>query len=129
MPIFYIVQPRKNPLNKQADPKYYLIAKSWDHVTRDVLLEDMVRNTSLTTNEAAAGMDYLFNSIPRYLRHGLTVQLGPLGYFKTTIQSQGVEDPDDATPETIKGIKLRFVPGRAIREEIRNLPVEIYPEK
>lgn len=125
----YVVQPKLNPQDRAAAPKFYLTAKAWDHVDRKVLLEDMVRHTSLTVNEAASGIDYLFDSIPRYLQHGLTVQLGEVGYFKTTIRSEGVENIDDATPDKIKSINLKFVPGEKIRKEVRNIPIEKFPEE
>ncbi|MDL2257053.1 hypothetical protein LJC06_02465 [Bacteroidales bacterium OttesenSCG-928-I14] len=129
MSVLYVVQPRMNPQDREAPIKFYLIAKSWDHIDRKTLLKDMVRHTSLTEHEAAAGIDYLFEAIPNYLRLGLTVHLGELGYFKCTIRSKGVDTIDEATPNTIKSINLKFVPGNRIRKEVRNLPVEKFPEE
>jgi len=43
-----------------------LINKSFDAIDRDFLINDMVNNTSLTFNEAATGIDYLFKSISEY---------------------------------------------------------------
>lgn len=127
MPVFYVIREKKNPLEPQSPPKFYAQAKAWDHIDRKTLLKDIVRHTSLTQHEAAAGIDYLFEAIPNYLSLGLTVQLGDLGYFKCTIQSEGDEDPDKVTVDSIKNIALKFVPGKEIREQVRNLPVQEYP--
>ena len=87
----------------------------------------MVRNTSLTYMEAATAIDYLFNSIPRLLELGLTVQLGELGYFKVSIKSNGSDVEEDAIPDKIKSMHLRFIPGAGIRERVNKFHVEKFP--
>ncbi|MDH8702592.1 putative histone-like DNA-binding protein [Dysgonomonadaceae bacterium PH5-43] len=127
MAVHYVVQQKRNPGDEAAPKKYYLVAKSLPAVSRKVFINDMVRNTSLTSNEAATALDYLFDVLPHYLALGHTVQLGELGYFRVTLKSEGSENPEEATPDKIKGKKLRFVCGSKIRTEISNLQVEKFP--
>ena len=124
MSIRYVAQQRKNPRDPAASSKYYLINKTFANVDRDFLIKDMVKNTSLTANEAATGIDYLFDSIPKFISMGFTVQIGKLGYFTVGIKSEGSDTEEEATPEKIKRKRLIFIVGKEIRDEINNMPVE-----
>ena len=127
MSVRYVNAQLRNPQDPTAPRKFYLVGKSVGNVDRDYLIKDMVRNTSLTPMEAATGIDYLFSSIPRFLELGFTVQLGAMGYFKVMIQSEGSDTKDEATPDKIKGMRLRFIPGAEIRERVKGFSVEKFP--
>ena len=127
MSVRYVNVQLRNPMDPSAPKKFYLIEKSVGNVDRDYLIKDMVRNTSLTVMEAATGIDYLFNSIPRFLELGLTVQLGVMGYFKVSIRSEGSDTQEEATPEKIKSMHLRFVPGHNIRKQVNDFGIEKFP--
>jgi len=124
MAIRYVVQQRKSPKDPTANPKYYLINKSFDAIDRDFLINDMVTNTSLTFNEAATGIDYLFKSIPKYISLGFTVKIGRMGYFTVAIKSEGSDVEEEATVDKIRRKRLVFIVGRDIRKQINDLPAE-----
>jgi len=124
MSIRYVVQQRKDPRDPAASPKYYLISKTFAAVDRNFLIKDMVKNTSLTANEAATGIDYLFDSIPKFLSMGFTVQLGNLGYFTIIINSEGSDTEQEATVDKIKRRRLVFVAGKEVRQLINEMPAE-----
>jgi len=128
MPLYYVITERENPQDRTAPGKFYLTAKSLPAVDRKTFVEDMVRNTSLTKNEATTALDYLFESLPRYIALGHTVKLGELGYFKATLKSEGELDIDDVTTDLVKRKKIHFVFGKDIRDKINNLSLEKYPE-
>ena len=127
MAIRYVSTQVRNPLDPSAPKKFYLIQKSVGSINRDYLIKDTVRNTSLTPMEAATAIDYLFNAIPRLLELGFTVQLGELGYFRVTIKSEGSDLMEDAAPDKIKSIHLRFIPGEEIRKRVNDFSVEKFP--
>lgn len=124
MAIHYRVLKIKNTINPAAPDKFYLREKSIGHINREYLVKDMVRNTSLTKQEAATGIDYLFEAIPRLLELGFTVQLGRIGYFMVTIKSGGSDTEEEATSDNVKSLHLRFVPGTDIRDEVNKYAVE-----
>ena len=128
MSIHYVIQPRKNLAQPDAAPKYYPISKSLKPIDRDFLIRDMVKNTSLTFQEAATGIDYLFDSIPKYLSLGFTVQIGKIGYFRITFRTEGSETPEEVTADKIKRKRLIFVCGKEIRDIVNGFTVEKYPE-
>jgi len=127
MSVRYVSALLRNPHDENAPKKYYLIEKSVGNIDRDYLIRDMVRNTSLTRMEAATGIDYLFAAIPRFLELGFTVQLGALGYFRVSIKSEGSDVVEEATPDKIKSLHLRFIPGHEIRKQVNEFSVEKYP--
>ncbi len=127
MAIRYCVQALKNPLDETAPEKFYLRQKSIGNINRAYLIKDMVRNTSLTKQEAITGIDYLFEAVPRLLELGFTVQLGDLGYFMVSIKSEGSETAKEATPDKVQSMHLRFVPGEEIRQEVMNYSLEKHP--
>lgn len=127
MSVRYRILPIKNPQDPTAQEKFYYVAKSIGSIDRDYLIRDMVRNTSLTKQEAATAIDYLFEAIPRFLELGFTVQLGRIGYFMITIKSEGSDTKEAATLEKVKNIRLHFVPGEDIRTEVNNYPLDKFP--
>lgn len=129
MPIFYNVRKKNNYLAKGQKERYYLIAKSWDRVGYDDLIEHMVRHTSLTREEARSALSYLQQSIPELLKLGCTIDLGGLGYLMTTIQSEDSDTPDEANHHKVRDIRIRFVPDKKLREAVRRLPVECFPDR
>ena len=127
MPIRYVNAQLRNPQDPTAPQKHYLIAKTVGNIDRNYLIKEMVRNTSLTPMEAMTAIDYLFNAIPRLLELGFTVQLGEMGYFMVIIKSEGSDTPDEATPDKIRNMRLKFVPGTNIREQVNRFSVEKFP--
>ncbi|MDL2323453.1 HU family DNA-binding protein [Bacteroidales bacterium OttesenSCG-928-A17] len=129
MALHYVVQSRKNPKDMGAPVKYYLIAKSLPAIDRKTFVEDMVRNTSLTKNEAITALDYLFESLPRYIALGHSVKLGELGSFRATIQSIGSDNEEDATPDKVTKQRVIFKFGKETRQLINNISLEKFPGK
>lgn len=129
MPIYYMVQWRKNPRKPDDPAKYYLIARRWQMVTRDMFIKDMVRHTSMSAGEAAAAIDFMFERIPHYLERGLVVNLGKLGYFKCSVSADSAEDCISIPAHRlVKKVRARFYPGKELREMINNIPVEPFPK-
>jgi len=128
MSIHYVIKSKKNLAKPDASPLYYPISKSLKPFGRDLLIKDMVTHTSLTYQEAEAGIDYLFDSIPKYLSLGFTVQIGKMGYFRITFKSEGSDTPEEVTTDKIRRKRLVFVCGKEIRETVNGFSVEKYPE-
>ena len=127
MAVRYNVLELGNPSDQSAPKKFYLIEKSIGSIERDYLIRDMVRNTSLTEMEAATGVDYLFEAIPRFLELGFVVQIGRLGYFKISIKSEGSDVAEEATPDKVRSLRLHFIPGLEMREDVNRFALEKFP--
>jgi Bacterial nucleoid DNA-binding protein len=97
-------------------------------VDRNTFIEGMVIHTSLTKNEAASALDYLFEALPRYISLGHSVKLGELGSFRPLLQSEGSDESDEAVPAKVIRKRVAFVFGRKFRDLINSLPVQQYPD-
>ena len=128
MSVRYCIVPRKNLMNLSAPEKYYLRAKSVGKIDRDYLIKDMLRYVSLTQEEASSAINYLFEAVPRFLKLGFYVKLGTLGSFRATINSEGSETVEEATADKVKRIRIRFVCGKELKEEINKSSLEKFPE-
>ena len=128
MSIFYKIQQRINPQDRNGNKKYYLIQRSAGYIGRRKLIEDMCHHTSLTPQEASAALDYFFDSVPKFLKLGFTVGLKGLGHFYTSIKSRGSDTPEEATAHKKLVTKVQFIAGKKFRDDINRTPVEKFPE-
>ncbi len=128
MSIFYRIQQRINPQDRNGSKKYYLIQRSAGHIGREQLIEDMCDNKSLTPQEAGAALDYFFEAVPKFLKLGFTVGLKGLGYFYTSIKSEGSDTPKEATAHKKLITKVHFIAGKKFRDDINNTSIEKFPE-
>jgi len=128
MSIRYSIVQRKNLLDLSAPEKYYLRAKSVGKIDRDYLIKDMLRYVSLTAEEASAALNYLLEAVPRFLKLGFYVNLGKLGSFKATLNSEGSDTMEEATSDKVKRIRIRFTCGKELKDEINRGSLEKFPE-
>lgn len=119
---------RKNPQKPEEPKLFYMQTKSIGNVDREFLIQDMVRNTTLTKAEAASGIDYFFETIPRLLSLGFTVKLGTLGYFMITARSEGVLSLEVGGLHQVKELRLRFIPGKQMRAELEQMSIAYHPD-
>lgn len=124
MSIRYKIQKKRNPLDNSAPEKYYMTVKSRGYIDRKDFIEQMVLHTSLTNNEAASALDYLLEALPRLLKMGFTVKLGELGYFRTTISSEGSEHEKDVTLANVRALRVKFFCGKGLRKSISEASLE-----
>jgi len=128
MSVRYRIVSRKNLRDLTAPAKYYLREKSVGQIDRDYLIKDMLRYASLTEEEASAAINYLFEAIPRFLKLGFNVKLGTLGSFRAIISCEGSATIEEATTDKVKRIRLRFICGKDLKEEIKTSSLEKFPE-
>ena len=128
MSIYYRIQQRINPQDRNGKKQYYLIQRSLGYIGREQLLEDMCTNTSLTQQEASAALDYFFDAVPKFLKLGFTVGLKGLGHFYTSIKSRGSDTPEEATANKKLVTKVQFIAGKNFRDDINETPIEKFPE-
>ena len=129
MAINYKIVKRKNPLKKDDEGLFYLNAKSLGCMNDEDFIKDLVQNTSMTKEEAAAAFSYMVKSLFKFLSLGFTVRLGKLGYFKITIKSKGSKIKEEVSKDKIQKILLNFIPHKETAHIISDLPVERFGAK
>ena len=118
MSILYNAIQRHNPNDANAPKKWYLILKRLKlRRTLDVA-KAISDETTLNPKEAEMALYQLHKVLLRYLMDGNTVELGDLGTFQLSVNSSGVSQEEDVTPNLVKKINLHFIPSTEVREAI-----------
>ena len=122
MPIKYKVIERGDPRDKTAPKKYYATVVNDGELNLENIgkrLEMRSGVNSIDINAVLLGLVQLIKEeIPE---DGRIVRLGDLGSFSVSLSSEGSEKPEDVTANNIRGIKLIFRPGKAIKNALKTV--------
>lgn len=113
MAILYKAAERANPIQPDEPRKFYATAtgrKPTDLKTIAKSISD--KSTTVSHVDVHAVLLALTDEIRDRLLNGENVYLGDLGYFTVTLQSKGVEKPEDVNSSLIEGVRVRFNPGK-----------------
>ena len=121
MSIQFKPTPKRNPQNIEADPKYYATAVSKGKTDIDVLSKLVANASTVSRADTYAVIISLLETIMNELSEGRMVDLGKLGKFAVSLQSEGAEKPEELTMKQIKGARLNFTPGTELKEMLAAL--------
>ena len=121
----YIILQRANPQDRRK-AKWYATP----------LLERRVRQTELTSELTQTfGIRYgivrkiiqvFLEAVVRHLLAGRSVSLRPLGTIRISFTSDGMEEPEHVTPDTIRDLKIVITPDKLLKEQLSNLHFELH---
>ena len=121
----YIILQRANPQDRRK-AKWYATP----------LLERRVRQTELTSELTQTfGIRYgivrkiiqvFLEAVVRHLLAGRSVCLRPLGTIRISFTSDGMEEPEHVTPDTIRDLKIVITPDKLLKEQLSNLHFELH---
>jgi predicted histone-like DNA-binding protein len=111
---------RGNPLNPTAPKKWYITLKTIGMVREKEVAELISDETTLNRKEAEMGLDQLAKILIRSLLSSKSVELGDWGSFHLTCSSTGSDTKEEATALNIKNLKIRFIPGKKLREALKD---------
>lgn len=110
MPIEYTLVQRGVPGDAKSPKKWYANVRARGATTERGMAEKIGRSTSLSSSDIKAAIEALLQEIPRELADGQIVQLGDLGSFRVTLQSEGTATPEEFTAARVRKVKVNFVP-------------------
>ena len=123
----YIILQRANPQDRRK-AKWYATP----------LLERRVRQTELTSELTQTfGIRYgivrkiiqvFLEAVVRHLLAGRSVCLRPLGTIRISFTSDGMEEPEHVTPDTIRDLKIVITPDKLLKEQLSNLHFELHED-
>lgn len=117
----FSVVARKNPLRPEDPAKYYGQAKASGEVTLNEMSEGISQSCTVTKPDILAVLSGLEFTIIQSLQNGEIVRLGELGSFRLTLRSEGTETEKEFTSARIIRPKLRFTPGKALKNALKTL--------
>ena len=102
---------RKNMMEKDKPDLYYALAKSSGEIDIDEMAERIQRSSTVNWADVVCV---------------LRVRLGNIGSFYVTLRSNGVLVQKDVKEGLIKGARVRFRPGKEIKDALKTLDYSKY---
>jgi predicted histone-like DNA-binding protein len=107
---------RLNPQKRDEAKKWYHPSlKTVAQVQQREVAKEIADETTLNPKEAEMALDQLQKVLIRNLLAGNSVQLGDWGWFSLTCSGTPAETKEGVTAANIKGLKLRFMPGKSVK--------------
>ena len=119
MPVILNRVERINPLNRTAPSKWYATVKTVSQVSEKEAAIQISDETTLNRKEAEMALDQFEKVLVANLLQGNSVQLGDWGSFHLTCNSDAADTKEEITAASVKGLNIRFTPGKAIKEAIQ----------
>lgn len=112
---------RRNMLDKEKPNMYYALAKSSGEIDIDELAERIQRSSTVNWADVVCVLRALQTEMIESFKKAETVRLGDLGSFYVTLRSSGALIPKDVKEGLIKGARVRFRPGKEIKNALKTL--------
>lgn len=121
MAIKLSVVQRPNPLDKEAPRKYYVSTQSAGEVDLEKMSEIISEKCTLTETDVMAVLTALTKEMSANLLDGKIVRFGTFGSFQLGVSSGGADTQEDVTRFLVKGVRVKFRPGRRIQDNLLHL--------
>jgi len=117
----YKVITRKNPRDLEAPPKYYAQIVRPPSISLDKLANRISEISPVSDLDIKAVLITLTKVLPEYFIEGATVNMGDLGYFQTTLRSNGADNEDDFSSDLIKGFSVNYNESSQVKEKYKTV--------
>ena len=124
--VSYIVVPRKNPMHKEEEPKFYMKAHATEFIGVTEISKRIEKECTVTRADVMAVLTALEDVIADAISQGQVVRLGELGSFKLSISSKGVEDEKNVNGSLVTRERILFRPGSVILKSLKSLSFSKY---
>ena len=118
MPIFLNRVERANPQNRSLPKKWYATIKTVTQTSESAIARQIADETTLNRKEAEMALTQLEKALINNLLASNSVQLGDWGSFHLTCNSEGFDTKEKVTAAAVKGLNIRFTPGKALKEAL-----------
>ena len=126
MALKYTVVTRKNPLEPNADPKFYAVAKSNMKVSVKDICARISERSSYSKGELEGSINEFLLEAEHVLEEGNIAQLGDLGNFRLSMRTKGANTAERFTRANIIDSKVIFWPGSSLRKLCKSMDYELY---
>ncbi len=117
---------RKNMMEKDKPDLYYALAKSSGEIDIDEMAERIQRSSTVNWADVVCVLRALQTEMIDSFKKGEIVRLGNIGSFYVTLRSNGVLVQKDVKEGLIKGARVRFRPGKEIKDALKTLDYSKY---
>ena len=122
-------EPKKKVLNvgtRKGQTVYYAQVKSQQKLTNDMVIERIVRETSLSAGDVSNALISLSNVVCDALKLGMSVDLAELGNLRLTVPSRMMDTEAEVTvKDALKNPKIIFTPKQKMRDAANSVELSI----
>lgn len=119
--MMYSVKQRQNPLDREADSKYYASAKYGKEIDVTKLAKEISKSCTLTPADMVAVIERFLDKMPEYLKSSNRIRLNKFGIFKLSFSSVGHEKAEDVSSNDIKNLRVLFTPSAELKRELSDV--------
>lgn len=105
---------------------YYARLKSQAKMDNDMVIERIVRETSLSEGDVKNALVSLSNAVCDALKMGMSVDLAELGNFRVVVPSKMMETKEEVTVKNaLKNPKILFTPKQKMRDAAKSVELSV----
>lgn len=121
------VKSRVQPVGeRKGQTVYYAQLKSQQKLTNKMLIDRIVRETSLSEGDVKNALVSLSNVVCDALQQGMSVDLAELGSLRLTVPSKMMDTPEEVTvKDALKTPKITFTPKQKMRDAAGKVELSI----
>ena len=115
--IDFEIKSKTQPIGtRKGQTVYYAQPKSQQYFTNKMLIERIVRETSLSEGDVKNALISLSNVVCEAMQMGMSVDLAELGSFRVVVPSKMMDTPEEVTVvDALKTPKIVFTPKQKMR--------------
>ena len=118
---YNIIQKSQPGVSGGGGKKYYASAQMTGIVDIEELTRDIEKISTVNGADIRAVLYALVDVAMHKLADSNVVKLGDLGNLRITLKSNGLETPGSVNATAIKGTRIRFYPGKKLKEMQKSL--------
>ena len=123
---FEIKSRKLNVGERKGQIAYYAQPKSQQKLTNQMLIERIVRETSLSEGDVKNALISLSNVVCEALQMGMSVDLAELGSVRLVVPSKMMDTPEEVTvADALKTPKITFTPKQKMRDAANKVELSI----
>ena len=112
--------------NRKGQTVYYAYPKSQQKLTNEMVIERIVRETSLSEGDVSNALISLGNIVCDALKMGMSVDLAELGSLRLIVPSKMMDTPEEVTvADALKTPKIVFTPKQKMRNAANSVELSI----
>ena len=112
--------------NRKGQTVYYAYPKSQQKLTNEMVIERIVRETSLSEGDVSTALISLGNIVCDALKMGMSVDLAELGSLRLIVPSKMMDTPEEVTvADALKTPKIVFTPKQKMRDAANAVELSI----
>lgn len=119
--MMYSVKQRQNPLDREADSKYYALTEYGEEIDVTKLAKEISKSCTLTPADVVAVIESFLDKMPEYLKSSNRIRLNKFGIFKLSFSSVGHEKAEDVSSNDIKNLRVLFTPSAEFKRELSDV--------